>query len=413
MESFAANAAAALVAAIWQGSLLAVGVWLCLRMLPAVGAAVRSAIWLAVFGVVFALGFLPGGSGAVGVAGHGVHAAPVWSFAIVVVWGVLSLYRLVQVGIGLVRLTEVRRSALPIERRFVGMEGSRRFELCTSAEVDRPSVVGLWRPRILLPEGLIESLTAAELRQVLLHETEHLRRSDDWTNLLQKLALVVFPLNPVLLWVERRLCRERELACDDRVLADAGGRKAYAECLARLAEHALVRRGVGLALALGAWGRRRELVARVERLLARPEANLSAGKARLAMGGLMLGLVASSVGLARSPRLISFEGSHAEAVETATFAPVSVARESAPTAAPVLVKARMPERRGVPRVRAVRAVARPAVRRPRMVLTAMDAVSDESVRILPTRHFYVPAVAYVPAAYAVVQMPDGWLIFQL
>ena len=59
-----------------------------------------------------------------------------------------------------------------------------------------------------------------------MHEMEHLRRGDDWTNLLQKAGLVFFPLNPASFWVERRLCAERELACDDCVLRSSGARKA-------------------------------------------------------------------------------------------------------------------------------------------------------------------------------------------
>ena len=49
----------------------------------------------------------------------------------------------------------------------------------------------------------------------MLHEAGHLRRRDDWMNLLQKVGLVLLPLNPVLMWIERRLCLERELACDE------------------------------------------------------------------------------------------------------------------------------------------------------------------------------------------------------
>jgi beta-lactamase regulating signal transducer with metallopeptidase domain len=66
-------------------------------------------------------------------------------------------------------------------------------------------VFGFLHPRILIPPALLERLTSPELQQVVLHEMEHLRRRDDWTNLLQKMGLVLFPLNPVLLWVERRL----------------------------------------------------------------------------------------------------------------------------------------------------------------------------------------------------------------
>ena len=76
----------------------------------------------------------------------------------------------------------------------------------------RPSVLGFFRPRILVPPELLKALSPRELRQVVVHEMEHLHRADDWTNLLQKVGLVLFPLNPVLLWVERRLCAERELA---------------------------------------------------------------------------------------------------------------------------------------------------------------------------------------------------------
>ncbi len=73
----------------------------------------------------------------------------------------------------------------------------------------------------------------------MLHEVGHLRRADDWINLLQKLSLVVFPLNPMLMWIERRLCLERELACDDDVLRLTKAPKAYATCLTNLAERRL------------------------------------------------------------------------------------------------------------------------------------------------------------------------------
>ena len=117
-----------------------------------------------------------------------------------------------------------------------------------SDEVDRPTVIGFFSPKILIPGWLLEKLTAAELEQIVLHEAGHLGRADDWMNLLQKIALVIFPLNPALAWVERRLCFERELAVDERVLQAFAGKpgaaKAYAECLTTLAEYRLGRRGL-------------------------------------------------------------------------------------------------------------------------------------------------------------------------
>ncbi len=104
----------------------------------------------------------------------------------------------------------MNRAPVMCERSGVG---SRRAELCVSDEVDRPTVIGFFAPKILIPTWLVEKLTATELEQIVLHEAGHLGRADDWMNLLQKIALVVFPLNPALAWVERRLCFERELAC--------------------------------------------------------------------------------------------------------------------------------------------------------------------------------------------------------
>jgi hypothetical protein len=151
---------------------------------------------------------------------------------------------------------------------------------------------------------LLSRLNEDELAQIVMHEMEHLRRRDDWTNLAQKLALVMFPLNPVLVWVERQLCLERELACDDQVLRATNARKAYAACLANLAEHSLVRRGVSLAL--GAWESRPELVRRVHRILSRPAGEMGRRQVTAVVSLLMAGLVAGADGLAHAPRLVSF-----------------------------------------------------------------------------------------------------------
>jgi len=137
-----------------------------------------------------------------------------------------------------------------------------------------------------------------------MHEMEHLRRRDDWTNLLQKLSLVVFPLNPALIWIERQLCVERELACDDRVLKLTGARKAYAACLANLAEHSLVRRGVSLAL--GAWERQSEVVRRVHRILSRNEREMGRRQVVGVVAVLLAGVLAGADGLAHAPALVRF-----------------------------------------------------------------------------------------------------------
>src|SRR5581483_1851572 len=158
-----------------------------------------------------------------------------------------------------------------------------------------PSVIGFFKPRILIPDWLFERLTAGELEQIILHEAEHLRRRDDWTNLLQKLCLVIFPLNPAMFWIERRLCREREMACDEAVVRVTRAPRAYAACLTSLAEHGLERRAE--ALSLGAWHRRPELVHRVHSIL-RGKGGLGPVSARVLLGAVSCALIFGSVELA-------------------------------------------------------------------------------------------------------------------
>ena len=103
------------------------------------------------------------------------------------------------------------------------------------------------------------------MAQIVLHELEHLRRRDDWLNLIQKVGLVFFPLNPGLLWVDRKLSVERELACDAGVVASTAQPFEYARCLTRLAEHRSRYRR--LALSLAAWSRQSEVGRRIMSLL--------------------------------------------------------------------------------------------------------------------------------------------------
>jgi len=258
------------------------------------------------------------------------------------------------------------RSLLRI--RTAGMRSDRSAELCISDEVERPSVLGFLRPRILLPPGLVERLTATELEQVVRHEMEHLRRADDWTNLLQKIALVIFPLNPALLWVEHRLCAERELACDDSVLRSSCGRKAYAICLTRLAEHSMLRRG--LSLALGAWERQPELVRRVHRILRKPTEAMSRRQTMALTGSVIAGVLVCAAGLARSPQLVGFADPHAQAM--VQLLPSADIRGAA------LVQTQLPASIRPPRAEMIKAEMPGAVTPVRPLAASTNSVADQA-----------------------------------
>jgi len=330
-------ATGALVATVWQGALLAALAGLVLHLLPKTPAAVRFAIWFAVFLVVTALpvaSLWPRTAG--GPAGTGQVAWLTldmrWSLAIAAVWAAASLVRAGTLAVAAFRVRALWKRATPVEvlglsdpnrddrTAAIGFpQSGRRAQLCVSDEVDRPTVIGFFAPKIVIPSWLLEKLTPAELEQIVIHEAGHLGRADDWMNLLQKIALVVFPLNPALAWVERRLCFERELAVDERVLkafaGKAGAAKAYAACLATVAEHRLEKRG--LALALGALGRESELGRRVGRILKRGE-SMRPAHAKLVLGGAMLGLIAAAAGLERCPQVVGFASESAQTTASVT-----------------------------------------------------------------------------------------------
>jgi hypothetical protein len=142
------------------------------------------------------------------------------------------------------------------------------------------------------------------LQIILLHEFAHLQRRDDWTNLIQKLVRTVFIFHPAVWWIEKRLSIEREMACDDAVLAATHNPRAYAECLVSLAERNFVRRS--LALAQAAISRACETRARLARILDADTPH--ATKIFKPALGLMAGLLAAClVALPGAPRLVTFE----------------------------------------------------------------------------------------------------------
>lgn len=440
----AAQAASALVSAAWQGILLALFVALALRAVPSLTAAARSLVWTATFLLIALLHFAPPAFHRVQApAAAPVHVSPWWALAVGALWLVASLARAAQLLWGAVHLRRMVRAATPVEAPaavksllHVGSRAGRTVRLCASDQVARPCVLGFFRPRILMPPALLAALSPEDLRQVVLHEMQHLHRRDDWANLLQKLTLVLFPLNPALAWVERRLCAERELACDDRVLQSGAGRKAYATCLAHLAEFALLRRGY--ALVLGAWERRPELVRRIHRILAQPGRTMGRNPARAVTGTVVAAALACTVTLAHVPRLVNFAPAFAPtaaeifAQRGQALDPAALSR--AVGGAPQMVRATLPasrpaagktavvkrHRKTQPRFAQLAALRTPpqpqAETQSTLVLTtAWSATGSygESESVVVVRQFQAAEPVRVARAVYLVPTPAGWLVIKI
>ncbi len=449
IEGLSQFAAAAFVSSLWQGVLLAVAVALGLRFVPKMMAAVRFAVWSAVFVVILLLPFIQAwvsrSHAGIASTGGGIQLDVRWSYAIAAVWLVFSLARAAKLAISGLRLHGLWKRATPVPADLGSvLPGSRGVQLCTSREIDRPSVIGFFSPRILIPEWLFEKLTPAELEQIVLHEAGHISRADDWINLFQKIGLVLFPLNPVLMWIDRRLCFERELACDDCVLESTHAPGAYASCLVSLAERSKDCRAASLSL--GAWERQSELTRRVHSILRRKE-SMSPLQMRLASGGMVIALLGAGIGLSQCPHLVSF--TYAEplaelsapisAGAAARIVPVSARSLPAATLQPAvfhpaasphetLLKTSLPSR---PALKPARSKARKALAStPSTVIPAIPPASAASrarqastgmqrfvvLTSAPADPYGRPGVVLAVSpehAYAALPTEDGWLVIQL
>lgn len=93
-----------------------------------------------------------------------------------------------------------------------------RDNIFLSENVSSPFVLGIIKPRIYLPF----KMDAGDLEHVVAHEKAHIRRKDHWWKPLGFLLLTIHWFNPLVLVAYILLCRDIELACDEKVIKELG-----------------------------------------------------------------------------------------------------------------------------------------------------------------------------------------------
>ena len=81
-----------------------------------------------------------------------------------------------------------------------------------------PGVFGVLRPVMLLPEGILSRLTAAQPKGVIAQELCHVYHRDNLMAAIHMLVETVFWFHPLVWWIGKRMVEERERACDEEVL---------------------------------------------------------------------------------------------------------------------------------------------------------------------------------------------------
>ena len=179
----------------------------------------------------------------------------------------------------------------------------RPVRLLVSDRMASPMAVGFRHPVVILPEALLARMSADDLDHVILHELAHVARRDDWSNLAGRVATALMGWHPAVAWVLRRIDREREIACDDWVVAATGAPRPYAASLARLFELCWTKDREMLATGMAGGGS--QLGDRIEMLVRRTgEAAHRGSLARVVFCTAVL--LALLVAGSRAPRLVAF-----------------------------------------------------------------------------------------------------------
>ena len=343
--------------ALPEGILIACFAWALLRVLPRQNSGTRFAVWFMALLAVAALPVLglfgearasvsPGMLSSWGSARPVIAIPGQWALLVLWVWALGAGAALLRLAAGLWYLRQLRRSCTPIaaadldpavRKTFAAIGAStstasmpgasesvtskpvtskpgasKSVTVAASEQVRVPAAIGFWKPTIVLPAWALRELPPHDLNVILLHEFAHLRRWDDWTNLVQKIVRALFFFHPAVWWIEGRLSVEREMACDDAVLAETANPHGYAACLVSLLEINLAHRSAHRlpqrrrSLAQAAVDHARVATLRLKRILDsnRPPAT-RVWKPALVIAGVFS--VACLMALPRAPQFVAFD----------------------------------------------------------------------------------------------------------
>lgn len=142
----------------------------------------------------------------------------IWLLPAGILWAAGVLALLLYALIGYIRLIIKLRTAVRLQDAIY-----------LSEFIDTPFLLGLVRPRIYLPSPMPEEMYAP----VIAHEQAHLKRLDHLWKILGYLLLAVYWFHPLCWAAYALLCRDLELACDQKVIRDyePDRKKQYAEAL--------------------------------------------------------------------------------------------------------------------------------------------------------------------------------------
>lgn len=166
---------------------------------------------------------------------------------------------------------------------------TRPVRLYLSSKVNVPMMMGAVKPVILLPIATMSHLNTEQLEAILLHELAHIKRHDYLLNMMQAIGETILFFNPFVWLLSGMIRKERELCCDDMVVASATSPLPYAKALA-IIESTRIQDNT---LALAATGNKHQLFHRIKRIMEMKKSNLSYGQLTLIVAAILATIFAA------------------------------------------------------------------------------------------------------------------------
>ena len=159
------------------------------------------------------------------------HFTPIWltGAALHFLWFAVSYFRFCR---------SLKQDCAPLleheQALLDNLRGEVRVAACRSPLARTPMLLGLIRPRIVLPDAAI---TTRELECILRHELTHLGRRDLWYKWFTVAVTSLHWFNPLMPWLRKEISRACELSCDEGVIRvmDDEHKRLYGETLLALA----------------------------------------------------------------------------------------------------------------------------------------------------------------------------------
>jgi bla regulator protein BlaR1 len=131
------------------------------------------------------------------------------------------------------RLRALRQRATPLR---IARDIEFAVPILSAPGLVEPGVFGVFRPVLLLPQGIAERLNQSQLEAILSHELCHVRRRDNLTAAIHMTVHAAFWFHPLVWWLGARLVDERERACDEEVLRLGNTPRVYAEGILKVCQ---------------------------------------------------------------------------------------------------------------------------------------------------------------------------------